>query len=437
MMSEDFSIKLWKASDVPPKWIDDRKIMKWGITTELETYVESIIAEVRKRGDEALSDYTKKFDGVNLSYSDFLTTDEEIKNAYEAVTEEEISTIEFMKERIEPLEQRTLEQLSVSLEKDGVQIRCTPRPIDSVGCYVPGGDAAYPSTLVMAATPARIAGVPRIVVCSPPTSKGTINPLTLVAADMCKVDEIYKIGGAQAVAALTYGTTSIKPVRKIVGPGNKYVAMAKILVSKDVAIDLPEGPSEILVLADETADPRFIALDMISQAEHGVDSIAGLITTSNKLAERVVSELKKIPPSLPRSDVITRALSRNGFIIVFETLDDMTEFTNAFAPEHLEIVTENPTDVTDKIKTAGLILLGQYTPVSASDYCIGTNHILPTQGFGHINSGLSVLDFIKRICSVHCTKEGLEKLRRKVKVLAESEHLPNHYLAVEGRFNLE
>ncbi len=436
-VSEAFSIKVWKASSIPLEWIEGRKAMNWGTTAELRTYVESIIKEVRERGDAAIAEFTKKFDGVDLSPGDFRVTREEIGDAYGVVKEEQISAIEFAKERIEALERLLLERMDVAIENEGVKIRCLPRPIQSAGCYVPGGDAAYPSTLVMTATPAKVAGVPRLVVCSPPTSNGTANPLTLVAADVCKVDEIYKVGGAQAVAALAYGTDSIKPVRKIVGPGNKYVAMAKILVSQGVAIDTPEGPSEVLVLADETADPRIIALDMISQAEHGADSVSGLATTSEEVAKNVVTELKKTALSSPRGEIVARALSRNGFVAIFDGLSDAIEFANAFAPEHLEILTENPMEVADRIASAGLVLIGPYAPVSASDYCIGTNHVLPTSGFGHVFSGLSVLDFVKRISFVRCSRDGLAGLRGRVRVLAEAEGLPNHSLAVEGRFELE
>jgi histidinol dehydrogenase len=289
----------------------------------------------------------------------------------------------------------------------------------------------------MTVVPAKVAGVSRVVMCSPPTAKGTINPLTLVAADICKVHEIYKIGGAQAIAALTYGTESIKPVKKIVGPGNRYVTMAKILVSRDIAIDMPAGPSEILILADETANSRFIALDMISQAEHGPDSIAGLMTTSDELAEDVLKELESAVPSSKRSATILNALSNHGFMIICKTISEMVRLANDFAPEHLQIVTREPERIADKVTTAGLILIGPYSPVSASDYCYGTNHVLPTSGYSHTYSGLSVLDFVKRIGVVECSKDGLLALKNMARVVSEAENLPNHYAAIEGRFELE
>jgi histidinol dehydrogenase len=289
----------------------------------------------------------------------------------------------------------------------------------------------------MTAVPAKIAGVPRIVVCSPPTTKGTVNPLILVAADICEVNEIYKVGGAQAIAALAYGTETIKPVKKIVGPGNKYVTMAKVLVSKDVAIDMPAGPSEILVLADETANPQLIALDMISQAEHGADSVAGLITTSEKLAEEVVSWLNKMAASTDRGTIVRKALIDYGFVITCKSIEEMVALANDFAPEHVEIITRNPMKVADRITSAGVILIGPYSPVSLSDYGSGTNHVLPTGGFGHAFSGLSVLDFARRVSIVESSREGLLQVKNHVKVLTEAENLPNHYKAIEARLKYE
>jgi len=429
-------IRVWKASEIPPEWIRKRRIMGGELTEELETHVKAIIDEVRKRGDPAITEFSKKFDDINLTAKNFRVTKEEISNAYRLVSKEQISAIEFLKEKIENMERRLLKQIKITIE-NGVKIRSLPIPIQSVGCYVPGGEAAYPSTLVMTVTPAKVAGVPRVAVCSPPTSRGKINPLTLVAADICKADEIYKIGGAHAIAALAYGTESIKPVMKIVGPGNKYVTMAKLLVSRNVAIDMPAGPSEILILADETADPQIVALDMISQAEHGADSISGLVTTSKELAENVVKELEMRVPSLRKGKTVADALSKNGFIIICERLNEAIEFVNTFAPEHLEIIAKNSVKIAGEITSAGIVLEGQYAPVSASDYGIGTNHVLPTSGYGHVFSGLSVLDFVKRVSFVECSKKGLLRLMDNVKVLAEAENLPNHFLAVEGRFKLE
>jgi len=433
-VSKPLLIKVWRVPSLPPNWAARGRIIERKKAQPLEKRVKAIIEEVRTQGDIALIKFTKKFDKITLDAKDLRVTAEEIQEAYEAVSEEQISALKFMKEKVMTVEKRTLEQIKIKVEENGIRVRNLPRPIQSVGCYVPRGEAAYPSTLVMTVVPAKVAEVPRVVVCSPPTAKGSISPLILVAADICKADEIYKVGGAQAIAALAYGTESIKPVQKIVGPGNKYVTMAKILVSRDIAIDMPAGPSEILILADETASPRLVALDMVSQAEHGVDSVAGLITTSEELAENVRNELRKMTSSIRRGAIVMKALSSYGFIVICKTVNEMIELANAFAPEHIEIITQKPREVADKIVSAGLILIGPYSPVSLSDYCSGTNHVLPTGGFGHTFSGLSVLDFIRRVGIVEGSKEGLLKVKNNVKVLAEAENLPNHYKAIEGRF---
>ena len=327
-----------------------------------------------------------------------------------------------------------LSQACFKKSQDGVTVQNVLRAIESVGCYVPGGQAAYPSTLVMAAVPARAAGVPRIVVCSPPNAEGRVNPLILAAADICGVNEVYKVGGAQAIAALAYGTETIKPVKKIVGPGSKYVTIAKILVSKDVTIDMPAGPSEVLVLADKTANPKFIALDMISQVEHGGDSVAGLITTSKKLAEEVQTFLSNTAIGLDRREIVEKALEQYGFIIICSNMAEAIDLANAFAPEHVELMMQDPEKTAEKITSAGIILVGSYSPVALSDYATGTNHVLPTGGFGRAFSGLSALDFARRVSIVESSKEGLYSVREHVKVMTEAENLPNHFEAVKARF---
>ncbi|MCJ7560788.1 histidinol dehydrogenase, partial [Candidatus Bathyarchaeota archaeon] len=333
-------MKVWKASALPPDWFK-RQATDEKTSEQIESDVKAIISKVVKNGDSALTEFTEKFDKARLDAKDLRVTAEEIEEAYKAVSEEQIFALKFMKDKVSSFEKLVLEQARIKTSKDGITIQNVLRPIESVGCYIPGGQAAYPSTLVMTAVPAKVAGVPRIVVCSPPTAKGAINPLVLVAADICEVNEIYKVGGAQAIAALAYGTETIKPVKKIVGPGNKYVTMAKILVSKDVAIDMPAGPSEILVLADEKANPQLIALDMISQAEHGGDSVAALITTSKKLGEEVLSWLGKMATSADRGSIVRKALQECGFIITCENISEMVDLANVFAPEHVEIMTRN------------------------------------------------------------------------------------------------
>lgn len=425
-------VTVWKASTLPPDWFR-RQSPKQKATKQIENDVKAIIAKVAKSGDSALFELTKKFDRAQLDSQNLRVSTKEIEEAYGEVSETQVSTIKFMKEKVNDFEKHVLDQAGFEISKNDIKIQNVLRPIESVGCYVPGGQAVYPSTMVMTVVPAKVAGVPRIVVCSPPNAKGKVNSMVLVAADICGVNEIYKVGGAQAIAALAYGTKNIRPVKKIVGPGNKYVTLAKVLVSKDVAIDMPAGPSEVLVLADETANPKFIVLDMISQAEHGTDSIAGLITTSEAIAAEVQSSLGKTMSVVNRAEIVKKSLEKYAFIITCQDIDKAIELANVFAPEHIEIMTRNPDKTAEKITSAGLILLGSYSPVALSDYGCGTNHVLPTGGFGHAYSGLSAFDFARRMCIVESSKEGLLSVESRVKVMTEAENLPNHYKAVEAR----
>ncbi len=402
------------------------------IDQELSSPVRQIVETVEKRGDSALIEYTMKFDKVKLRPDNLRVTKQEIEDAYKKIHNEELSAIKFAKDRIDRLEKKITAGIALEYNYEGIRFHTRTTPIESAGCYVPGGEATYPSTVLMTALPAKIAGVPRVVVCSPPRSEGGISPLTVVAADICAVNEIYKVGGAQAIAALAYGTETIRPVEKIVGPGNRYVLAAKALVSKDVPIDLPAGPSEILVLADETADPRTVALDMLSQAEHGADTVSILVTSSKMLAEAVADEFKK------RSQSTTQGGSNSStdiLALICRDMDEAVAFVNEFAPEHLEVITKNASTISERITSAGLILIGEYTPVAASDYCLGTNHVLPTGGYGRVFSGLSAASFVRRVNVVECSREGLSKVRENVTTLARSEGLPNHGLAVEARFD--
>jgi histidinol dehydrogenase len=429
-MPSQLKIKIWNAKELPPDWFKRAK----ALDESIEDNVKAIIAEVRKSGDVALVKFTKKFDQANVKPDNFRVTPEEIKVAYTKVTDAQVKAIKLMKDKVGSFEKTNLQQLGTVTLSDGITIQTMLSPIQSVGCYVPGGQAAYPSTVVMTTVPAKAAGVPRIVVCSPPDRAGNINPLVLVACDICGVNEVYGVGGVQAIAALAYGTEAIEPVCKIVGPGSKYVTMAKILVSKDVAIDMPAGPSEVLVLADETAQAKLVASDMISQAEHGADSVVGLITTSQKLAEEVSNWLAKVADSAERGEIVRKALQANGFIITCDTVNEIVELANVFAPEHLEIMTQKPLEIADKIISAGLILVGLYSPVALSDYGSGTNHVLPTSRFARAFSGLSALDFARRVNVVNYTRDGLQTLRSHVRVMTEAENLPNHRRAVEVRF---
>ncbi len=433
-MLTELRVKVWKSSALPPDWFK-RQTPDEQTGERVESDVKAIISRVVKNGDAALIELTEKFDKARLEAKDFRVTPREIEEAYKTVGKEQVAALKFIKDKVSSFEKLTLKQVGFKTSQDGVTVQSVLRPIQSVGCYIPGGQAAYPSTLIMTAVPAKAAGVPRIVVCSPPNAEGKVNPLVLVAADICGVNEVYKVGGAQAIAALAYGTETIRPVRKIVGPGNRYVTAAKILVSKDVAIDMPAGPSEVLVLADETANPQFIALDMISQAEHGADSVAGLITTSEKVAEEVLGWLEKTATAgAERGEIVGKALEKYGFIITCKDMAEAVELANVFAPEHVEVMTRNPEATAEKITSAGLILVGSYSPVALSDYGSGTNHVLPTGGFGHAFSGLSALDFARRVSIVESSREGLQSVRERVRVITQAENLPNHYKAVEVRF---
>ncbi len=431
-MQKQAQVKVWKAEALPPDWFKRQKADEKA-AQEVENNVKAIIKQVKDNGNGALIEFAVKFDKAKLTLRTLKVRTEEIKEAYKKADLEQVSALKFMKEKVNAFQKQLLTQTEIKTSSDGIWVQTVLRPIESVGCYVPGGQAAYPSTLIMTAVPAKVAGVPRIVVCSPPDAKGKVNPLVLVAADICGVDEVYKVGGAQAIAALAYGTKTIKPVRKIVGPGSKYVTAAKVLVSTDVAIDMPAGPSEVLVLADESADARFIAFDMVSQAEHGGDSVAGLITTSEKVALQVQENLATVAASAERSEKISEALAKYGFIIVCKSMEEAVSLVNQFAPEHLEVMTAKPKEIAEKL-TAGLILLGPYSPVALSDYGSGTNHVLPTGGFAQSFSGLSVLDFMRRVSIVESSRTGLERVKDSIKVMAEAENLPNHYKAIEARF---
>jgi histidinol dehydrogenase len=422
-MPNRLTVKVWKSADLPQDWFKRRKAIEEKDNVAIENNVKEIIREVQIRGNAALIEFTERFDKTKLNAREIRVSTAEIKAAYTEVSQQQINALKLMRERLFSNERLALQQIGYKTSREGITIQAVMRPIESVGCYVPGGQAAYPSTLVMTATPAKVAGVQRIVVCSPPTSRGTINPLILVAADICGVDEVYKVGGVQAIAALAYGTETIN------------VTVAKVQVSKDVAIDMPAGPSEVLVLADEGANPKLVAADMISQAEHGDDSVSGLITASKKLVNEVLRYLDEQSSFSERREIVEKALSTRGFVITCkDDPEEMAFLANIFAPEHLEIMTKSPKEIADRITSAGLILMGAYSPVALSDYGSGTNHVLPTGGAGSAYSGLSALDFTRRISIVESSKEGLDRIRNHVRVLTEAENLPDHNKAVEARF---
>ena len=431
-MQKQSQVRVWKSDALPADWFKRQKADEKA-ALEVDCSVKAIINQVKADGDGALVEFALKFDKAELNMRTLKVKPSEIKEAYTKTSPEQISALKFMKDKVSAFQKQLLTQTDIKTTNDGISVQTVLRPIESVGCYVPGGQAAYPSTLVMTAVPAKVAGVPRIVVCSPSDTKGKVNPLVLVAADICGVDEVYRVGGAQAIAALAYGTKTIAPVRKIVGPGSKYVTAAKVLVSTDVAIDMPAGPSEVLILADESADARLIAFDMVSQAEHGGDSVAGLITTSEKVALQVQENLTKLASSAERGEKVSESLAKYGFIVVCKNMEEAVCLVNQFAAEHLEVMAANAKELAEKL-TAGLILLGPYSPVALSDYGSGTNHVLPTGGFAQSFSGLSALDFMRRVSIVESTKTGLERVKDSIKVLTEAENLPNHYKAIKARF---
>jgi histidinol dehydrogenase len=404
-------------------------------SSNLKSTVEKIVNQVRTNGDQALYRYSQYFDDVDLSTIGLQVGTQEIQNAYQHVNSAQIEAIKALRNKICKIEETRLKQMSYSLDQDHLRIRNVCKPIQSVGCYVPGGQASYPSSLLMTAVPAKVAGVPRIVVCSPPTFNQEISPVVLVAADLCDVDEIYRVGGAQAIAAMAYGTASIPAVLKIVGPGNQYVTTAKALVASQVAVDYPYGPSELVILADDTAEPNHIVLDLISQAEHTSNNIVGLLTTSQNLAEQVLKRLNELISNIDRQQIVIQSLSKFGFILVSETMLEAIDFVNAFAPEHLELMTKDDAAIIRQIESAGVILVGPYTPASASDYCFGTNHVLPTNGYSRMYSGLSVYDFIKRIAVIESSKPYLKQIENMARIFAESEDLPNHYQSIRGRIH--
>lgn len=395
-----------------------------------------IIRSVVESGDRALLRYTKEFEGVELKT--LRVSEDEIRTAYEIITSSQLRSIHAMRKRLMKFESNLLDHLNgIESRFDRIKVTRLLRPIENVGCYVPGGKARYPSTLLMCCTPANVAGVKRLVVITPPQRDGSIDPLTLVAADICKVHEVYKIGGAQGIAALAFGTKSIRKVDKIVGPGGIFVTAAKNMVSDRVAIDMVAGPTELLVFADSKSHSRLVALDLISQSEHSSDTLCGVVTTSRRMAMRVKEEINMLIRSkegVLRRDIIARSLNENGFIAICKGESAAIDFINEFAPEHLEIMTVNAESVVKKIRSAGLILVGNYTPSAASDYCLGSNHVLPTLGFARSRAALSVLDFLKIISCIELTGKNLKKIESCVREITTAEGLFNHYKAVEGRF---
>lgn len=402
--------------------------------TQYESTVNEIISRVKAEGDAAVFDYTQRFDKFALTPDTIKVTKAEIEEAYTMLDSSLIETIKESAENIRAFHSRQLRNSWFDSKDDGTILGMKITPIGRAGVYVPGGKAAYPSSVLMNVIPAKVAGVPELIMSTPPGADGKVNPGTLVAADIAGVDTIYKVGGAQAIAALAFGTASIPKVDKITGPGNIFVALAKKAVYGYVSIDSIAGPSEILVLADETANPRYVAADLLSQAEHDELASSILITTSAELAKKVSDEVDGFVKELSRSEIIQKSLDNYGYILLAETMNDAIDAANAIASEHLEILTANPFDIMTRIQNAGAIFIGEYSSEPLGDYFAGPNHILPTNGTAKFFSPLNVDDFLKKTSIISYSQEALEKIHEKIELFAESEGLTAHANSIKVRF---
>lgn len=402
------------------------------LSANVEETVAEIIENVKKNGDKALFEYCEKFDGVTLS--SLVVTEEEIDKAFETVEPEFIAVLEEAAENIRKFHSAQVRNSFIINDKNGVVMGQKIIPLDRVGLYVPGGTAAYPSTVLMDSIPAKIAGCPELFMVTPPSKDGSVRPEILAAAKIAGVDKIYKIGGAQAVAALAYGTETVKKVDKIVGPGNAFVAEAKKQVFGRVAIDMIAGPSEILIVADGSCNPEFVAADMLSQAEHDKNATAVLVTDDGDFAKKVSEQLELQIPALPRAEIARASIDNNGKIIVAENLLSAIDIANEIAPEHLELCVDNPFDYLDRIRHAGSIFMGKNCPEALGDYFAGPNHTLPTSGTAKFSSPLSVDDFVKKSQYTYFTADALERVAGKVALFAEKEGLSAHARSATVRF---
>ena len=392
--------------------------------------VRKIIVDVRENGDEALLRYTEKFDNVRLIRSKLKISRRKIKEAYKKLERSQINALQKAAVNIARFHKKQIRDIwSLEMTK-GVTIGQVTRPLSSIGVYTPGGKAPYPSSVLMCTIPAKVAGIKKIIVCSPPGENGNINPALLVAADMAGATEIYMVGGAQAIAAMAYGTETVPKVNKIVGPGNVFVTSAKLEVSKDVAIDIPAGPSEVLIIADGSANASFIASDLLAQAEHDPQALAILLTTSKDLASAVKEEVYRQMESFSRIETVKSSIQTGGLIVIVKNIREAVYYANLLAPEHLQIQTKTPRRVFDKIQNAGTVFLGNYSPVAFGDYSSGLNHVLPTGGYAKIYSGLSARDFIKTINFLQCSRRGYLNLKGTTVTLAKMEGFDGHAKSV-------
>lgn len=402
--------------------------------SQYESAVSEIVEKVKRDRDQALFDYTLKFDKFSLNAHNIQVTGQEIEEAYKKLDSELIEVIRHSADNIRNFHAKQLRNSWFDAKEDGTILGMKITPIARVGVYVPGGKAAYPSSVLMNVIPAKVAGVGEIIMTTPPSADGTVNPGTLVAADIAGVKSIYKVGGAQAVAAMAFGTQSVPRVDKITGPGNIFVALAKKAVYGYVSIDSIAGPSEILVLADETANPRYVAADLLSQAEHDELASAILITTSAELAAQVSDQVEQFVKQLSRKEILRKSLDNYGYILVAENMKDALEAVNEIASEHLEILTANPFEVMTKVKNAGAIFLGEYASEPLGDYFAGPNHILPTNGTAKFFSPVNVDDFIKKTSIISYSREALERVHQDIEKFAESEGLTAHANSIKVRF---
>lgn len=401
---------------------------------QYEARVATILAAVREEKDEAIFRFTKQFDGVDVSADTIRVTDAEIQEAYDAVDASLLEIIRKAKKNIKEYHEKQRQYSWFDSKPNGSLLGQKITPLQRVGVYVPGGKAVYPSSVLMNILPAKVAGVDEIIMVTPPGKDGKVNPNTLVAAKEAGADVIYKVGGAQAIAALAYGTESIPKVDKIVGPGNIYVALAKKAVYGHVSIDSIAGPSEILVIADDSANPRYVAADLLSQAEHDELASAILVTTSEKLAREVSEQVELFVEELTRTEIMRKSLDNYGYILVADTMDEVIDIANEIASEHLEIMTRNPYDVMMKIRNAGAIFVGEHSSEPLGDYFAGPNHVLPTNGTAKFFSPLGVDDFIKKSSIIAYSREALEEIHEDIERFAEAEQLTAHANSIKVRF---
>ncbi|MDD3043387.1 MAG: histidinol dehydrogenase [Methanosarcinaceae archaeon] len=420
-----------KLSDVSKAEMQKLLCREAGLT-DVGGTVAAVLSDVRAKGDEALREYTKKFDRVELD--NFEVSEEEIEKAVQGIDVKLLEHLEKAASNIRAFHEAQLPEKTWFMElSPGIELGQKATPLESVGAYAPGGRAAYPSTVLMTVIPARVAGVEEVIVCTPPQADGSILPLTLAAAKVAGADKVFKLGGVQAIGAMAYGTESVPKVQKIVGPGNVFVTAAKMQIRDVAEIDFPAGPSEVLIIADDSAKAEMVAADIIAQAEHDPNAVSVLVTPSEALAKAVKEEVFLQAEKTKRSEIVKVSLE-NAAVLTLESLEACIDFSNKFGPEHLEIMVENSDFVLDRIKNAGSIFVGNYAPVSAGDYASGTNHVLPTAGYAKLYSGLNINHFIKYSSIQKISKNGLESLKETIIALAEEEGLQAHADAVRVRF---